>query len=189
MLAATVAAGIIGAALSIVLPASYRAESTLLVTGPTASRELQLTYVDLLKSDGFLAVAAEASGIPAAELDEGLKAIPAPGTTLIGIVVEEDDEGRAIAEANTVAGAFGPYLAANGLGEEGTIAIVREADSATRSPSFAVNTATGAVAGFLAALGAVLFLAGRPAHAGQDVVAAQRETADDYEYGDSHPSL
>ena len=90
IVAATVAAAIIGAALSIVLPATYRAEATLLVTGPGASRELQLTYVDLLTSDGFLESLAQSVDATPAELSSGLQAIPAPGTTLIGVVVEED---------------------------------------------------------------------------------------------------
>jgi capsular polysaccharide biosynthesis protein len=189
VLAATAAAGIIGAALSIVLPASYRAEATLLVTGPTASRELQLTYVDLLKSDAFLADVARESGATLAELREGLKAIPAPGTTLIGVVVEDTERDAAIEEANVVAERFDGYLVANGLGAPGTVAIVREAESASRSPSFITNSATGAVAGFLAAVAAAVFLAGRPGHAPGEEGLEQTVGGDDYEYGDSPPSL
>jgi capsular polysaccharide biosynthesis protein len=141
-------------AISGTLPARYRAETAILVSGENASRELQLSYAELIVSDNYLEVPAADLGIPVDELREGLRAIPAPGTTIVGIAVTLRDDVDAIERANSVAANFGPYLEANGLGRAENAAVIGRSTSARRLTSTVGNVLAGAAAGAVAGLAA-----------------------------------
>jgi hypothetical protein len=163
VLVATLAGGLVAASISLLLPRSYRAEATLALTGPEASRELQLTFVEILTSPDYLRFAAEGSPMDGAELSRGLRAIPSPGTLIIAVVATSTSRDRAILRANLAAERFGDYLAASGIG--GTtagIALVRSATGARQTAPLAANTVAGAMAGLLCAAAVGAAVARRP---------------------------
>ncbi len=155
ILVATIGAAGAAGTISLLLPGTYRAEATLAVNGPQASRELQLTYAEILTSNAYLAEPAEELGLEIEELREGLRAIPAPGTTLIAVTVDQDSEDEAVRRAAAVADGFAAFLDSNGLGETASVAVIRMPEKADQSSSFVANTIGGAAAGLLCAIVAV----------------------------------
>jgi capsular polysaccharide biosynthesis protein len=155
---ATVIAGLAAAAGSLAVPESHRAEAVLVVTGPEASRERQLTFADLLKRDEYLAVPAGLLGISVESLSDGLRTIPAPGTLLVAVTVTNRHESRAIERANAVADSFPGWLVSRGLAGEDAVAIVERAANAKSQSVVGANGVAGAALGLLAAAGAFAYL-------------------------------
>jgi capsular polysaccharide biosynthesis protein len=173
LLGATIGGGLLAAAVSVALPVDERATATIVVAGPTASRELQLTYADLLVSDAYLAGVASDLGEDPDDLREGLRAVPSPGTTVIEVVVTDGDGDDAIEQANAVAQSFPAFLERTGLGAPESARVVELAESSRKLDSLRANAAVGAAAGLLAGAAALALLEGRAGRAG---AASQRPT-------------
>jgi hypothetical protein len=155
VLIATLAGALVAASVSLLLPRTYRAEATLALAGPEASRELQLTYVEVLTSPDYLRFAAAGSSMSGPELSRGLRAIPSPGTLLIAVVATSTSRERATLRASLVAGRLGEYLAESGIGGvTAGVTVIRSASTARQTAPIAANTAVGAMAGLLCAAAA-----------------------------------
>ena len=162
LLPAALAGAVIALAVSFFLPAQYRAEATLALTGPTASREIQLTYRDLLTSEDHLDDVASGLGLTTNELRDGLRAIPAPGTLLIAVSVTNGDASEAARRANAVADNFPRFLDESGVAASESVIVAQRATSADELTSYAANTLLGAAVGLLAAAAVLVFSPSAP---------------------------
>ena len=158
LLAVAAAAGVLVAlGLSVAMPDRYRAEATLALTGESATRELQLTYAQMLTSAAYLAEVAPGLGISADELSDGLRAVPAPGTVLIGIFVTNGNEQEAIERANAVADGFGAFLVDSDVSESGSVVVTQRATEAAPTGSTWANALLGGSVAFVCAAAILVF--------------------------------
>jgi polysaccharide biosynthesis transport protein len=150
---ATVAGGLGAAALTAALPRDYRAEATLVLTGPGASRDRQLTYVQLASSRRHLEGVSARTGISIPDLRKSVRVVPAPGSFVIGVFATDEDPGRAAAIANAVAESFPGFLLEAGIADPESVELAVRADPPERPlASLAFNAVLGACIGALAAL-------------------------------------
>lgn len=149
---ATIAGAFAAFALSAIMAGQEGAAATLVLTGPGASRERQMTYAEILLADAFLERPAAALGLDPDDLRDTLRAIPAPGTFLIRLEARAGNKDEAVRRVRTVSEAFVAYLDQTGLATTSAVAIASPArPDSSSNPGLAAALAGGA-AGFLSSV-------------------------------------
>lgn len=166
ILAATVAAGVIGWAVSATEPVEYTASSRVLFVGPDGptTQFAVLTYRDLVTTSQVLGPAAaevglEAGGVP---LAGRVSVAGSPGSAILTISVTDADADAAARIANGVAATLIKEAAAlEGAASDtpitqGSIVDAAAAPGSPTSPDTRLYVVGAAFAGFLAGLGQAL---------------------------------
>jgi len=128
------------------------AAATLVLTGPGASRERQMTYAELLLADAFLERPAVTLGLDPDDLRNALDAIPAPGTFLIRLEARAASKDEAVRRARSVSEAFVAYLDQTGLATTSAVAIASPARPTSSSNPGVAAALAGGAAGFLSSV-------------------------------------